>query len=1067
MVSDIVSPRASHKASPRLQLWQVIATTPAPYRLILTMMLETGLSSTEILALNQDDIRVAQNVFQIRLHHGLARQIVTIVLHQAPQSMVGLRQHIDSSPAHAPETPLFCSQQGRRCSYDALHHQWVRACRSAGLIDVQGRPLIALHQITQGAAAPPARVIPVTGSFTGSDTRSPAASAASIPLTTTKLHPPALRAQHIRRQRLLTQLDQALEHRLLLVSAPAGAGKTMLLSEWNQQLVLPVAWIALDDTDNDPVRFWAYLSAALTALLPYPLVAGSQPHADEAATTLLPTLLINALAQVTTPIVLMLDDYHRITTMAIHQSMDWFIERMPTCMHLVIASRHDPPLALARLRVRNELVEVRMPDLACTEAESQSFLRRVMGLDLDQMNMRQLWTQSEGWLAGLQLAALAARGSAGSQMPQPKVVGSQRLLADYLGDEVLRQLPAPTQAFLLQTAHLDRFCASLCDAVLVQAEDSVADSQTMLLALERANLFLIPLDQERRWYRYHHLFADMLRQHPQQQAQTTRTIHQRAAHWYAEASFIDEAIDHALLARDYPYAVTLIAQIAEARVWQRGDVLTLLGWLQPMPDSILQSQPGIRRAQAWALVATRQFATLDQLLTRLEATTEASPVLGALELARLRVAAATMRGDPAGALALIAAIQPQLSHAAADEQAALAIEQGMALRTLGDAAGAQVAFSTAVRISQQTSNPMRTLIADSHLGAVQTWQGQLHAALASFQHALRCAEASGIPDMPVTGMVAVWLGRVLYEWGDLTSAEATIRRGLDHGAQWWSRDIQMAGMGTLALVLAARRDLQGLTTLYDDAQLLALRYNLHWPAAVVSMFLVQVYADTGDLSAALAQAETMRSIPWQASDGFGRVGEVAILTRIRLLLAQHEYQQALSMLAQAPAQVPGGGSYGLGIELALLTVQAQLQAADLQAAGQALDQALMLAEPEGYIQLFLNAHATIRDLLIQRQRQRRPTDPVRRFAERMLRMFPQRAGLPEALPAAPLIEPLRARERDILILLAAGHSTKAIADQLILSPGTVKWHLQHIYTKLQVGSRTQAVARARELGLLR
>lgn len=1059
------------KPEPELPFQQVIATVPFPYRLILTLMLEIGLSSAELLALNYEDIIFDNNSVRLRLREGVTERLITIALQQAPESVSGLRMHLRGFSQQGPNTPLFCSQRGRRCSYDALHYHWVRACQDCGAVNASGHPVIGLQQLAQSAPGhcavlTPAPKVDIATAASTPSNRVPADAVTTFPLTITKLLMPKPRVKRVIRERLLARLDQALTYRLILLSAPAGSGKTQLLSEWLGQGATPTAWVSLDETDNDPVRFWAYLSAALAPFLPEAVMVTHHRRERSIEVTVLPTLLINALASLSTPIVLVLDDYHRITNINIHKALDWFLERLPASLHLVIATRYDPPLALAQLRVRDEVAELRLHDLAFTEAEGEDFLSRVMGLALNQAALTQLWTQSEGWIAGLQLAALAARSQTGSQAHQPHISGSQRLLADYLGDEVLRQLSPATQTFLLHTAHLERFCAPLCDAVLAPTNEPTQGSQAMLTALERANLFLIPLDQERHWYRYHHLFADMLCKHPQQDVQTTRTIHQRAARWYAEAGLSDEAIIHALMANDYEYAAALIAPIADIRTWQRGDVLTLLGWLQRIPDSVLQNQPVIRRAQAWALVATRQFAAFDRLLTRIEAATEVPPALDTLDLARLRVVAANMRGDPTAAITLIQAIQLQLTPGSEDLQAGLAIERGMALRTLGDAAAAQEAFTIATRLCQQANNPIRTLLAYSHLGATQTWQGQLHEAATSFQRALHYAEVAGTPDMPATGMAFTWLGRVLYEWGDLVSAEATIRRGLARGAHWWSRDIQMAGIAALARVLAARHDLAGLITLYDDAQLLALRYNLHWPAAVVAMFIAQLYADQGDLSAALAQVNAIRSDRLSTSDGFGRVAEIQSTLHIRLLLAQHNHQQALIAIAAAPGQVVGGGSRTCRIELQMLSVQAYLQAARPQLAYQAFETALVLAEPAGYIQVFLNDYEAVYDLLIQARRQHRPNSPIRIHVERLLRMCPHEvtAAIEELTPA--LIEPLREREREILLLLAAGHSTRAIAQQLVISAGTVKWHLQNIYTKLQVRSRTQAIARAHELRIL-
>jgi len=463
----------------------------------------------------------------------------------------------------------------------------------------------------------------------------------AVPLLTTKLYIPLVRPELVSRPRLIERLNAGLHRKLTLVSAPAGFGKTTLLSEWVGGCERPVAWLSLDESDSDPARFFTYLIAALQRVDPgigqgaQAMMQSPQPPPPE----VLLTALINDIAAASQPFLLVLDDYHLITALAIHQLLAFLLEHQPPQMHLVIATREDPPLPLSRLRARGQTVEIRQADLRFTPEETADFLRRVTQADLSSADVAALQQRTEGWIAGLQLAALSIRGHEDVQRLVQSFTGSHRYILDYLMDEVFQQQSADVQDFLLRTSILDRFTAALCDAV---AERD--DSRQVLLALEQANLFIVPLDESRQWYRYHRLFADLLR-HRSQMAGLQGLVphlHRQASQWYEANGFPAEAVHHALAGSDWERAATLIQDLSSMML-KRGEVVTLLGWFQALPDEVVLANPRLCYEYSWPLILSDRIDAAEPYLARAEQVAlenGITPLLGEIAIAKTHIARA-------------------------------------------------------------------------------------------------------------------------------------------------------------------------------------------------------------------------------------------------------------------------------------------------------------------------------------------------------------------------------------------------------------------------------------------
>ena len=601
----------------------------------------------------------------------------------------------------------------------------------------------------------------------------------STPILTTKLYIPPPQPKVVLRPRLIERLNEGLHRKLTLISAPAGFGKTTLLSEWVAGCEKPAAWLSLDEGDNDPTRFLAYLVAALQTIAPnigegvLGVLQSPQPPPTESILT----ALLNEIDTVEDDFVLVLDDYHVIDGKAVDDALTFLLEHLPPGMHLVIATREDPHLPLARLRGRGQLTELRAADLRFTPDEAAEFLNQVMGLNLSAEDIAALETRTEGWIAGLQLAALSMQGLADVTSFIKSFTGSHHFVLDYLVEEVLKQQPESVQTFLLRTSILERLCGPLCDAVLL---DPAVSGQETLEYLERANLFLVPLDNERRWYRYHHLFADLLRQRLHQ-SDTSPTedkewdvaeLHIRASIWYEDNGLEIEAFQHAAAANDVERAARLI-EGEGMPLHFRGAVAPVLSWLESLPTTELDARPSLWVIYASSLLFVSQTTGVEQKLQAAEAALQdAEPddktrdLLG--HIAAIRATLAVIQHDVE---TIIAQSRRALEYLHPDNmpvRTATTWTLGYAYQLQGDRAAASQAYSEAIAISEAIGHSIITILATTGLGNVQEADNQLHLAAQTYRRVLQLA---GDPPLPITCEAHLGLARISYEWNDLDTAQ--------------------------------------------------------------------------------------------------------------------------------------------------------------------------------------------------------------------------------------------------------------------------------------------------------
>jgi LuxR family maltose regulon positive regulatory protein len=933
-------------------------------------------------------------------------------------------------------------------------------------------------------------------------------------LLQTKLHIPPVRPGLVSRPRLIERLNAGLNRRLTLVSAPAGFGKTTLVSEWVHRIgahraALQVAWLSLDEGDSDLVRFLAYLIAALRTIeanmargvlsaLQSPGAASATPPPQAEAILI---SLINDMAARPDPIVLVLDDYHLIESSPVDKALGFLLERLPQQMHLVIATREDPYLPLARLRARGQLTELRAIDLRFTPSEAAEFLNRAMGLDLSAEDIAALEARTEGWIAGLHLAALAMQGtvSVRGQRDVPGFVqsftGSHRFVLDYLVEEVLERQPESIQTFLLQTAILDRLTGPLCDAVRfgkARPPTGQDNGQAMLEGLDRANLFIVPLDDDRRWYRFHHLFADLLRQRLRQtHPEKIPSLHRRASEWYEQNDFADEAVEHALRARDLGRAVSLMETHADA-AWRRGEHAKLRHWLDAVPLEAIRAKPRLCVYHTWYLFAGGRHDEAEEALQACEEAMDTRPDLATLitPLARRGLLSdldrQTMRGRAAVIRAFIATyigdVPAIIRHArrALDclpeqdltwrRDAALALGDAQGFR--GDLASAYTARLEAAEASQAAGDTIFSLLAHLKVAITLREQGQLQRTIELCQEQLEFASRSGLMHASVPGgFQAIW-GEVLAELGDLESALDLVTRGMESAER--DGESLVTGWGYLCLtrVLYSRGDMAGIIAIAREVERSARESQIPpWIAAEMAAWKARSWLAQGKLAAASRWAHQRGLIasgqPTQV-DAFDFFSLNAFVVLARILLAREQWDDAIGLLPRLLEAAEAGERTSKAIEILSLQAIAAQAKENTGLALAAIENTLTLAEPGGFVQAFVDEGPPMAHLLYEALGRGMAPDYVRRLLAAFPVAQPEPSGPPlsQALESD-LIEPLSEREREVLQLVAEGLTNREIASRLFLSLNTVKAHTRNIYGKLAVHSRTQAIARSQELGLLR
>jgi LuxR family maltose regulon positive regulatory protein len=894
-------------------------------------------------------------------------------------------------------------------------------------------------------------------------------------LLQTKLNIPLLRAGLIPRLRLVLRLNTGLDGRLILISAPAGYGKTTLVTEWLSSFTpvsLPaeeglgerVAWVSLDESDNDPRRFLVYLLAALKRVHAGPgqavaaMLRSPQPPPDE----VILTALSNEMADVAGPCLLVLDDYHVIHAPPIHKQLNFLLDHQPAQMHMLIITREDPPLPLPRLRARGQMLEIRQEDLRFSLDECADFLNQVMGLNLSPSDVAALERRTEGWIAGLQLAALSMRGRDDLPGFIKAFTGSSHYVLDYLIEEVFKRQSIEIQDFLLKTSILDRLCGSLCDAVAGRT-----GSRSLLEHLEHANLFIIPLDQSCTWYRYHRLFAELLRQRLQvTESISEKELHILASEWFTAEGFFPEAIQHALAASDWERAAELIQEYTVSLL-RHGELSTLLGWLKALPDAVVRKHPQLCRDYGWVLTLSGQ---LDAAAPYLECAEQAlqgdDAKLGQVIVAQAYLARA--RGEYLQAIALSQKALRLIDEADTLSYGLVTFTLGFAHFNAGHLAEAEQALLEACQAARASGNDFTRLTALALLGAIQNNQGKLHRAAESCRQALQEAQGS-----PMAAQVQEFLADILYEWNDLEGAAAQLAQALKASQYLGNRAIQLEIRRALARLKQAQGNPAAALEELGELHQLAQQSESSPGRAQVAACHAAIAMAQGNLASASHWVQQMKEEIDPAT-----LGLQYSLIQARLLLAQGKQAQAGEMLTGLYEAVSRAGLVSNMIEARALQALAATTPTD---ALHFLEVALVQAQTEGFIRTFVDKGEPMRLLIsdFRLQIEKRPghaageaMQEMKAYIAQLLAAFSKSSNalVPQSTiknqKSKILIEPLSGRELEILRLLAVGLSNRAIAERLVISVGTAKSHVHHILEKMGSDSRMQAVAKARELGLL-
>ncbi len=848
-----------------------------------------------------------------------------------------------------------------------------------------------------------------------------------------------------------------------------------MLSEVIGQVQTPVAWVSLDEGDNDPIRFWTYLIAATGSIQAgvgesaLALLRMAQPLPVEAV----PEILINDLARLDLDLALILDDFHAIHNESIHTAFTFLLEHLPHNLHLVVSTRLDPPWPLARFRARNQLVELRANDLRFSVAEAAEFLNQTMRLILSAENVAALEARTEGWIAGLQLAALSMQGRSDLDGFVKAFTGSHAYVAEYLLEEVLQGQPVEMQAFLLKTSLLECLSAGLCDSVTGRQ-----DSGAVLGVLQRANLFVIPLDDENIWFRYHHLFADLL-QARLQQVQTPEAIadlHQRAAEWYEGKGYVVEAVNHALAARDFNDSARLIGQHAHPMI-TRGELVTLMRWIDALPEEVISSHPMVTIAKAWALTLQGAIRQVEPLLQQAEAKIEmgdetivAREFLG--NAAAIRAFFAMMAGEYPRALELAELAQALLPEHSVHVHWLLPYTLGASYRGRGQYERAMEAFERLARMGELGDNLIIWATGVTEVAIVSRHQGRLRKAGEISRQALQKIEERGELQFGSIAKLEVPLIEVLREQNELEEAYQRVNGVIARMQSWPMPTDRIFAYLALVHVQEAQGDFLGaFETLRVAKDLKANHPVLMNLARSVDLTEIRLSIAMGDVTAASRMMDELH--PVESGMLYLRDQELLLLARLRL--AQGKPGEAERIISPLAIDAQAGERIGALIEILALQACVLNEQSHQQAALAALTKALALAEPEGFVRVFLDEGQGMRQLLAAVGRSLAASkDPasssLKAYVTRLLDAF--RGSFTPGVPAPSgdkidgLVEGLSAREIEVLELVAAGDSNRAIAEKLVITVSAVKKHTANIYGKLNVNSRTQAVARARQLGLL-
>ena len=892
----------------------------------------------------------------------------------------------------------------------------------------------------------------------------------AIPVLATKLFIPPPRSPGVARPRLIERLHEGLRsgHKLTLICAPAGFGKTTVLSEWIADVRrldprIGVAWLSLDESDNDISRFLTYLVAALRSADPG--VGADLPESLGVEATL--TALLNDVALAPQRTIFVLDDFQVIEGAPIRDALAFLLDHLPSNLHVAIGTRSDPPLPLARLRSRGELTELRASDLRFAPPEAEIFLNQVMGLALSPQHIAALDARTEGWVAGLQLAALSMRERSDIAGFIEAFAGSHRFVIDYLGEEVLSRQPEQVRSFLLQTAFLDRLNGGLCEAVTGRA-----DSGELLATLERENLFVVPLDDKRQWYRYHHLFADVLRARSlREDPDRVPTLHGLASEWHEANDLHEEAVKHALAAADFERAARLIERALPELRRGRQDA-TLRGWLMLLPDEIAERRPVLSVCYAWSALVAGDLAAVEH---RLDAAELSLVTVGGVQhhdsavgeelrmlpvtIAVYRASLAQARGDVVGTeMHARRALQLTLPGDNLGGGSAAGL-LALALWAKGDLEGAVRTFGEARAFLELAGHTTDLIASTVVLADMLLVQGHRLAAGHAYEQAVRLSTTQ---DGQPTSDLHVGMSEWCREAGEMDVAVEHLRAGKVDGARVALPENRHRWFVAMARIRESEGDLDSAFDLLSEAERLYVRGFVPDVTPIDSM----------KVRIAITQRRFTFALAWVEEQGLSAADDVSYLreyrhvTLARLLIARHRVDrqgaidEAIGLLGRLLAAAEDAGRGGSVNEILLLTALAHQAHGQMELAMVPLARVLDLAEPEGFVRLFVDEGQPMLELLGEASR--RGVAP--RYVQRLQNAFATAQRAPAVAPSS--LEALSERELHVLRLLASELNGPQIARELFVSLNTFRTHTRHIFDKLGVNSRQSAVRRARELGLL-
>ncbi|HSL45388.1 MAG TPA: LuxR C-terminal-related transcriptional regulator [Anaerolineales bacterium] len=892
----------------------------------------------------------------------------------------------------------------------------------------------------------------------------------TISLQRTKLFPPAARAQLVERPRLLERLNaiQSPGCKAVLISAPAGSGKTTLVSQWlAEQIGSSAGWVSLDERDNQPALFFGYLVAALQTVLPG---AGGEAlpllHLPGANLEEVVTLLANDLAAAPGPFFLVLDDLHIITNHALHQALDLLLEAQPPQMRVLLISREDPALQLARRRARGQLVELRQDDLRFTLPEAVAFLNHSMDLHLSTEQVEILETRTEGWIAGLQLAALSLQHSLDADRFIREFSGSHRFILDYLMEEVFANQQEDIQHFLLETSILERMCAELCSAVTGQ---KIGEAQNLLDRLAKANLFVFSLDEERHWYRYHHLFKDLLLARLQREgSERSAPLYRRASDWYEDYGNPSLAVEYALKAQDMSRAADLI-ELHMIERWQTAD-LEFMSFINRLPLEIIFERPSLCLQSAWLCVIRGQprqilpfVQSAEQQLAKADRTPQSDDDANRAFAKILLAYMADLENKPVPLDNSLGEAYASIPKGNTGMRNSVAVVLGTIHYMEGDFVSAMRYYEDALERDKRLNGTNAVPVSVLRMVWVLQKQGHLRQALALITENESYVRQRGSRRFYIVGVLNLLWSEILLEWNQLEEARVQLQEGLRLMEDWPIPPVLSLGYCLLARWQIAQDDLAGAKATLAQAERLQQDNRFH-PEIIYALERAQVRLWSAQRNQPALEAFVReRSARAQLESHFRYEAGRIELCRAWLELGHN--QEAAALLEDLSAST--GERHGSRITI--LTLLATAHHEDRDRAEAALDEALRLGKPEGYLRTFVDAGGPLRQTLKAWLQHNRKTkdDSLRAYVQRVLLAFDRPAGMStKAGVVQDVPEPLSRREQEVLQLMAEGLTNQQIADRLVISIRTVKKHVENIHGKLGVENRTRAIARGRALGLL-